>query len=89
MFQLRVGDALVYDEAAMAEAVFRHFYEIIGSADHREFALEFDVFDNRTFDLSALEQPFSEAEIWEAVKKLPSGKSPSPGGFTSEFLRPC
>ena len=34
-----------------------------------------------------LEKPFSEEEIWRAVKCLPSSKAPGPDGFTAEFLR--
>lgn len=46
-------------------------------------------FHVNSFDLLDLEAPFSEDEIWRAVKSLPTGKAPGPDGFTSEFLRAC
>ena len=54
--------------------------------DSRPFSLDFAVFDHRSFDLSDLELPFSEEEIWCAVKLLTAGKSTGYDGFTSEFL---
>ncbi|XP_073362289.1 uncharacterized protein [Aegilops tauschii subsp. strangulata] len=85
--QLRVGDDYVLDEATMARVAYDHFSSIIGSHTERPFTLNFQEFDQRSFDLSDLEQPFTEEEIWHAVKLLLSGKAPGPDGFTIEFLR--
>ncbi|KAF8731380.1 hypothetical protein HU200_016438 [Digitaria exilis] len=38
-------------------------------------------------DLSHLEVPFTEEEVWNTVKALPKDKSPGPDGFTAEFYR--
>lgn len=40
-----------------------------------------------SFDLSSLEPPFIEDEIWNAIKLLPAGKVLGPNGFTVVFLR--
>jgi hypothetical protein len=42
-----------------------------------------------TVDLSDLEAPFSDEEIWAAVRELPNNKSSGPDGFTWEFYRCC
>jgi hypothetical protein len=38
-------------------------------------------------DLEALEEPFSQSEIDEVIKDLPTNRSPSPDGFTGEFFK--
>lgn len=73
----------------MAEAAFQQFSVIISSTDARDYSLDLDTIDPRSFDLSSLEQPFTEEEVWNAVKQLPTGKSPGPDGFSAEFLRSC
>jgi hypothetical protein len=39
--------------------------------------------------LEILHEPFSTKEIDAIVSNLPSGKSPSPDGFNSDFLKKC
>jgi hypothetical protein len=31
--------------------------------------------------------PFSKKEVWKTIKQLPSGKAPSPDGFTGGFYK--
>jgi mannosylglycoprotein endo-beta-mannosidase len=40
-------------------------------------------------NLATLDAPFSEEEIWQAVKQMPREKAPSPDGFTGLFFREC
>jgi hypothetical protein len=39
--------------------------------------------------LDSLEQEFSTDEIDDIIKKLPNDKSPSPDGFSKEFIKKC
>lgn len=89
ILSLRHGDSAVSSEAAMAEAAFQHFLAIIGSADACDYSLDLDTIDPRSFDLSSLEQPFTEEEVWSAIKQLPTSKSPGPDGFSTKFLCCC
>lgn len=81
-----MGDDIVFDDTGMAKSAFNHFYNFLGSSESREFTINLAGIDQHSFDLSDLECPVSEEEIWEAVKKLPSGEASGPDGFTSEFL---
>jgi hypothetical protein len=38
--------------------------------------------------LDGLEVPFSEEEIWQAVKRLPARKAPGPDGYAANFCGP-
>uniref|UniRef100_A0A453F706 Reverse transcriptase domain-containing protein n=1 Tax=Aegilops tauschii subsp. strangulata TaxID=200361 RepID=A0A453F706_AEGTS len=36
-----------------------------------------------------LDNPFSEEEVWEAIKASPAEKAPGPDGFIGVFFRSC
>jgi hypothetical protein len=40
-------------------------------------------------DLSSLDRPFSDDEIWHAICQLPHEKAPGPDGYTSLFFKKC
>jgi hypothetical protein len=70
----------------MAAATFQHFDELLGTEVPRDCTLRFNDLIERDESLDSLEAPFSEYEIWQAVKRLPIRKAPGPDGFTAEFL---
>jgi hypothetical protein len=40
---------------------------------------------SRAVDLTDLDAPFSEKEVWETIKQLPSDKAPGLDGFTGGY----
>lgn len=42
-----------------------------------------------TYDLADLDLPFTDNEVWETIKQLPSDKAPGPDGFTGRFYKSC
>ena len=42
-----------------------------------------------TINLTDLEAPFTEEEVWKTIKSLPSDKTPGPDGFTGKFYQVC
>ena len=86
---LQVGSNTVTDHDAMVDAAFDHFSEVLGTASERDITLDLHALQVPQFDLLVLDEPFTDDEIWDAVKSLPAGKAPGPNGFTSEFLVAC
>lgn len=89
IFHLSMGGTIISDEAGMAEAAFHHFTGLLGTEGSRAFTIALQAMDSRVFDLAGLERPFDEAEIWDAIKRLPTRKAPGPDGFMAEFLAAC
>ncbi|XP_073363345.1 uncharacterized protein [Aegilops tauschii subsp. strangulata] len=83
---LQVGGLIVTSHDAMAEAAFHHISGVLGTTEAREFSIDQSLLRQYASPLDDLDEPFSEEEIWRAVKCLPSSKAPGPDGFTAEFL---
>ena len=52
-----------------------HYYALLGMNMGHEYTLDLSQFI-APCDLSELDTPFSEAEIWSTVKRLPARKAP-------------
>ena len=46
-------------------------------------------FHRAGIDLSILEEPFTEEEIWATIQSLPADRAPGPDGFTGRFYKTC
>jgi hypothetical protein len=86
---LSAGGRTLTDPAEIAEAAFLHYEGLLGTEEPRDCTLNFDDLITRHEDLLDLDAPFSEEEIWQAVRRMPPRKAPGPDGFTAEFLRAC
>uniref|UniRef100_A0A453EYF3 Reverse transcriptase domain-containing protein n=2 Tax=Aegilops tauschii subsp. strangulata TaxID=200361 RepID=A0A453EYF3_AEGTS len=88
IFRLSVNGLLLTDHNEMAEAAFRHFDALLGTAVERDHTLDLSQLIDGS-DLSDLDAAFCPEEIWKAVKRLPAHKAPGPDGFNAEFLHAC
>jgi hypothetical protein len=72
------------------EKLIHEFYEgLLGNNLHRDNTIDLQALGIPTHNLVDLDLPFSEEEVWETVKKLPSDKAPGPDGFTGLFYKAC
>ena len=72
------------------QEVLHNFYSnLLGYAPQRRFTLRLEECHRAPIDLSALELPFSEEEVWDAIASLPSDKAPGPDGYTGKFYKTC
>jgi len=58
-------------------------------ARSRDLTLELAAFHRAAIDLSELEAPFSEEEVWATIRSLPADRAPGPDGFTGRFYKSC
>ena len=70
----------------MAQVAAHHFSTIPGSHEDHDLSVDIHAIGHPSFDLTALGVPFTEAMIWDAMKRLPASKARGADGFTSEFL---
>jgi hypothetical protein len=60
-----------------------------GMPPQRRLTLRLEECHRAPIDLSALELPFTEEEVWDAIASLPSDKAPGPDGYTGRFYKTC
>jgi hypothetical protein len=84
----RDGQVLTAHEEKAAE--FDDFYtSLLGSCEERDTTIDLEALGVQSHDLAALDAPFSEEEMWETIKQLPSDMASGPDGFTGRFFKSC
>jgi hypothetical protein len=66
-----------------------YYEEVSGSSTNREHTINLSELGVPMFDLSDLDSPFSEEEVWTTIKGLQADKAPGPDGLTGRFYKSC
>jgi hypothetical protein len=84
----REGQTLTSHDDKVAE--FANFYNgLLGTHENREVTIDLEALGVPSPELANLDAPFSEEEVWETIKHLPSDKASRPDGFTGRFYKTC
>jgi len=85
--KLQVGNQVVVSQEEKQKAVDNFYENILGKAKERDYTLDLDELAIQHHDLSELDVPFSEEEVWATIKEMNLDKDPgrmdSQGGFTN------
>jgi hypothetical protein len=71
----------------MASMLKSCFYGLLGQEVLRDARINFEVIGIVQQDLATLEVAFTDEEIWQVIKELPSDKSPGPDELTGAFFK--
>jgi len=72
------------------QEIMHTFYEnLIGNVAIRSSTLDLQAFHRPGLDLSMLDSPITEEEVWATIKTLPSDRAPGPDGYTGRFYKEC
>ena len=80
---------ILTSQLAKEKNVFDFYSNLLGQSLDREVTINLDELAIPNFDLSELDAPFSEDEVWRTINSLPSDKAPRPDGFTGKFYKVC
>jgi hypothetical protein len=89
IFSLTVDDQVLTEPSDMISATFDHFESLIGTSVDRDCTLNLTQLITPSDKLLKLDAPFTEKEIWAAIKRLPARKAPGPDRYMAEFLHAC
>ena len=87
--KLKDGDRVVTSQEDKQEVMYNFYDNLIGKVADRTFSLDLHSFHRAGLDLSMLDAPISEDEVWESIKTLPKDKAPGPDGYTGRFYKEC
>ena len=85
--KLQVDGNTVFSQEEKEQAVWDFYNGLLGTHAPRTTAIEMSALGLPSHDLSSLDLPFTEEEVWAALKTLPSDKAPGPDGFTGHFYK--
>jgi hypothetical protein len=86
---LKVDGALVSDQDEKSSVVDAFYGDLLGFALDRPFSLDLDFLGVWSHDLSQLEEPFSEEDLWFVLRSQELDKAPGPDGFFARFYVAC
>jgi len=72
-----------------AAAIFYFYDQLLGTSGQRDLTINLEELNLSQIDLTDLELPFSEDEVWNTIKHLPPDKAPGPDGYTGRFYKIC
>jgi hypothetical protein len=85
--KLKVGDQIITEQGEKQEAAWNFYNNLLGTAGQHDLTLQLGAFHRSNLELTELDVVFSEEEIWNTIKSLPSDKAPGPVGFTGRFYK--
>jgi hypothetical protein len=83
------GDRIVTGHEDKASLIHQFYSNLMGSCLDWDQTINLDEIGMPSFDLSELDAPFTEQEVWDTIKMLPSDKAPGPDGFNGRFYKSC
>jgi hypothetical protein len=83
------GDRILTGHEDKASLIHQFYSNLMGSCLGRDPTINLDEIGMPSFDLSELDAPFTEQEVWDTIKMLPSDKAPGPDGFIRRFYKSC
>jgi hypothetical protein len=79
---LKADGVRITEHEAMAALLQCYYEQLLSQQYTRAATLNFQALGIMQLDLTALDPPFTEEEVWNTMKELPSDKSPGPDGLT-------
>lgn len=75
------------EEEAKSDLVLQYFNDILGKPFTRSHGLNLHSLGVPQLDLAGIDAPFTEDEVWSAVRELPGDRAPGPDRFTGLFYK--
>jgi hypothetical protein len=86
---LMQDDRVITDKEEKQDVIFSYFNGILGTAAARSCSLDLNFFHQNGIDLSVLEQPSLDDEVWATINSMTVDGAPGPDGFTGRFYKSC
>ncbi|WVZ52762.1 hypothetical protein U9M48_003790, partial [Paspalum notatum var. saurae] len=87
--KLKNGDQIVTSQEEKHQVLHDYYNNLIGTALMRDTSLDLQFFHRPGMDLSSLDAPISDDEVWTTIASLPSDWAPGPDGYTGRFYKAC
>ena len=82
-------DEVITTQEGKQDVFFDYFEGLLGTALPRDITLDLEFFHWAGINLTVLDAPITEDEIWQTIKSLLADRAPGPDGFTGRFYKAC
>lgn len=76
---------IITDQHRKEEVFYQTYNGLLGTAQARDFSLDFQSLGLTQLEVSDLEDLFTEEEVWNVIKEIPADRAPGPDGFIGVF----
>jgi len=87
--KLILGDRICTSHEDKASVIDDFYENLLGICTAREHTINLADLGINAQDMSELDLPFTEDEVWRTIQQLPSDKAPGPDGYTGRFYKSC
>jgi hypothetical protein len=87
--KLMSGGHLVTTQEEKQNVMFEFYEGLIGTALPRTSTLNLQQFHNQIVDLTEMDNPITEEEVWDTIKSLLADRAPGPDGYAGRFYKAC
>ena len=83
---LSVNGQIITNQKGKEDAFFDSYSDLLGRDVAQDHTLDLEFLGIEAVDLSELDMPFMEEEIWKVVKDMPADRAPGLDGFIGIFF---
>jgi hypothetical protein len=87
--RLREGPRWLFNHSDKQHLIQDHFEKAMSTPPPRNCDFSWGDLALPSVDLSSMDRPFTQDEVWQAICLMPQGKAPGPDGFTGHFFKSC
>ncbi|KAJ1262446.1 hypothetical protein BS78_09G108200 [Paspalum vaginatum] len=80
--KLKNGDQIVTSQEEKQQVLHDYYDNLIGTVLMRDTSLDLQFFHRPGLDLSSLDAPIFDDEVWATIASLPPDRAPGPDGYT-------
>jgi exonuclease III len=86
---LNTVDGVVFSHGEKASKLYEHYSNHFGRPQPREHTLNWHALGLPSFDLSRLQEDFTEEDLLTVIQEIAAEKAPGPDGFIGTFFKKC
>ena len=85
ILKVKQGEEIATEQERKGQIFTKAYEDLLGAYSARDDSIDLDFLNIEGCDLQELEDIFTEEEVWNTIRELPSDRAPGPDGFIGAF----
>ena len=87
ILKVKQGEEIATEQERKGQIFTEAYEDLLGAYSARDDSIDLDFLNIEGCDLQELEDIFTEEEVWNTIRELPSDRAPGPDGFIGAFYQ--